>query len=59
MKRKRRWIQEYRCSQYQMNILKKVFFCKQPYDDKCRSCPNRGNEDGLNSVETESLREST
>jgi hypothetical protein len=44
--RKRWWIQEYRCSLFGMNILKKVYFCKEINDEKCTTC-NRGNEDGL------------
>jgi hypothetical protein len=38
MKRKKRWIQEYRCYKYGMNILKKIFFCKEPFE-KCEGCP--------------------
>lgn len=49
MKRKRRWIKEYRCDFFKMNILERLVFCKQACQDKkCVGCPHRGNEDGLN-----------
>ena len=44
--RKRKWIKEYRCESFKCFILKKIHYCKESYDDKCRQCPYRGNEDG-------------
>jgi len=39
MKRKRKWIVEYWCDKNKMNILKKVFYCKEPIEDKnCTGC---------------------
>jgi len=59
MKRKRRWIKEYRCALFATNILERVVFCKQPYQDKkCRGCPHRGNEDLLNNQHTDSGEDS-
>lgn len=49
MKRKRRWIKEYRCGLFSMNILARLSFCKEKcLDKKCKGCIFRGNEDGLN-----------
>lgn len=48
MKRKRRWIKEYRCSLFATNILERIVFCKEKCSDKkCLGCKYRGNEDGL------------
>lgn len=49
MKRKRRWVQEYRCKLFSVNILERLVYCKESVKDKkCRECKYRGNEDGLN-----------
>jgi hypothetical protein len=45
---KRRWIKEYRCSKFSMNIIARMKFCKEIIEDKkCRDCKYRGNEDDL------------
>lgn len=45
--RKRRWIKEYRCNKFSMNIIYKLDFCKEVEDKKCKDCKYRGNEDFL------------
>jgi hypothetical protein len=45
MKRKRRWIKEYRCDKFGTNILYKLTFCKEIEDKKCIGCKYRGNEE--------------
>jgi len=48
MKRKRRWIKEYKCSLFGTNIIAKLTFCREPGEDKkCKNCKYRGNEDNL------------
>ena len=41
MKRKRRWLKEYRCRKFGMNIIKKMSFCKEDYEN-CKGCPFKG-----------------
>jgi len=48
LKRKRKWIKEYRCNLFGVNILERLVFCKHKCEDKkCLECDHRGNEDGL------------
>ena len=43
--RKRRWIKEYRCEKYGVNVLGRVSFCKEECrDKKCRGCEWREQE---------------
>jgi hypothetical protein len=43
--KRRRWIPAYWCDKNKLNILKKIFFCKELIDDvKCIGCKYRMEE---------------
>jgi len=37
------WIKEYKCKKFEMNIIKKQTYCKEPYRN-CENCPYNGKE---------------
>jgi len=37
--RKKRWIVEWRCKKFGMNIIAKMSFCDEPYEKNCKDCP--------------------
>ena len=37
---KRKWIKEYRCNKFSMNIIKKMTFCREKIE--CKECKFKG-----------------